>query len=165
VQTISCCYESNCLPSLYNGNASLCCLGNDSSIPAFRHFVTISLLAPLIYFYASTIHYFSPSSSIQIIICLNHDSLKYVVSDLGSIPVGSVADTQIGCSTSIYNTHIKYFFLRYTSNIICVLVCISNLLSVTYISNDISHVCVKYLLHLQHAHRIFVIPLTTTSNV
>jgi hypothetical protein len=30
---ISFCYESNCLPSRYNGNASVRCLGNDSSIP------------------------------------------------------------------------------------------------------------------------------------
>jgi hypothetical protein len=33
--------EINCLPSRYNGNASALCLGNDPSIPAFRHFVTL----------------------------------------------------------------------------------------------------------------------------
>jgi hypothetical protein len=41
VQTISCCYENNCLPSRYNVNASVRCLGNYSSIPAFRHCITI----------------------------------------------------------------------------------------------------------------------------
>jgi hypothetical protein len=41
MQIIAFCYENNCLPSRYNGNTSLRCLGNDSSVPAFRHFVTI----------------------------------------------------------------------------------------------------------------------------
>jgi hypothetical protein len=41
MQTIACCYENNCLASRYNGNASALCLGSDSSIPAFRRFVTI----------------------------------------------------------------------------------------------------------------------------
>jgi hypothetical protein len=31
------CCENNCLPSRYNGNASVRCLGNDPSIPALRH--------------------------------------------------------------------------------------------------------------------------------
>jgi hypothetical protein len=40
MQTMSCCYENNCLPSRYDGNASVRCLRSVSSIPAFRHFVT-----------------------------------------------------------------------------------------------------------------------------
>jgi hypothetical protein len=37
---VSCIYENNCLPSRYNGNTSVRCLGNGSFIPAFRPFVT-----------------------------------------------------------------------------------------------------------------------------
>jgi hypothetical protein len=40
-QRLVVCHENKCLTSRYNGNACVRCLGNYSSIPAFRHFVTI----------------------------------------------------------------------------------------------------------------------------
>jgi hypothetical protein len=43
METISCFYENNCLPRPYNGNACVRCLGNDSPIQIFRHFVTVCM--------------------------------------------------------------------------------------------------------------------------
>jgi hypothetical protein len=49
VQMISCCYENNCLPSRYNGTASVHCLGNYFSVLAFRHFITICFMFDIVF--------------------------------------------------------------------------------------------------------------------